>query len=175
LKPLALSRPFTDEDRQWPRALRWLGAPDVRETGHNLEQFRTTMRYMTTDQVNWHPWGSDDTTLKHYVQSSIPATKQRILLDGPAGYAWYLGERVSVQSIGTPDQRIPKAPPRTMLKDMKLYAIDNETKASLKGFKADDWFAESTDYRVFRNEYVRYKHYPSVAANVSFTFDNGPS
>ncbi|KAL6276931.1 hypothetical protein ACE6H2_020532 [Prunus campanulata] len=27
-----------------------------------------------------------------------------------------------------------------MLKDMKVYAMDNETKASLKGFKADDWF-----------------------------------
>ncbi|BBG96897.1 hypothetical protein Prudu_005849 [Prunus dulcis] len=49
--------------------------------------------------------------------------------------------------------------------DVKVYAVDNETKASLKGFKEEDWFAKSTDYRVFLNEYVRYKHYPSVAAN----------
>ncbi|XP_021833459.1 uncharacterized protein LOC110773259 [Prunus avium] len=175
LKPLALSRPCTDEDSQWPRALRWLSAPDVRETSHNLEQFRITLRYITTDQVNWYPWGTDDTTLPHYVQSSIPATKQRILLQGPAGYAWYLGERVAVQSLGAPDQRIPKRPPPTMLKDMKVYAVDNKTKASLKGFKADDWFAEKADYGVFRNEYVRYKHYPSVTDNVSFSFPNGPS
>ncbi|KAL6286251.1 hypothetical protein ACE6H2_010641 [Prunus campanulata] len=53
-----------------------------------------------------------------------------------------------------------------MLKYMKVYALDNEIKTSLKGFKVDDWFAESTDYRVFRYEYVRYEHYPSVAANV---------
>ncbi|KAI5343683.1 hypothetical protein L3X38_011559 [Prunus dulcis] len=51
------------------------------------------------------------------------------------------------------------------LLDVKVYAVDNETKASLKGCKAENWFAESTDYRVFRNEYMRYKHYPSVAAN----------
>ncbi|CAB4286274.1 unnamed protein product [Prunus armeniaca] len=49
LKPLALTRPLTDVD--WLlRAFRWLSAPDVRETSHNLEQFRTTLRYTSTDQ-----------------------------------------------------------------------------------------------------------------------------
>ncbi|KAI5334898.1 hypothetical protein L3X38_025031 [Prunus dulcis] len=93
LKPLALAQPLNNVDL-FPRAFRWLSAPDVRETSHNLEQFRTTLRYISIDQVNWHLWGTDDANLHDYVKKSIPMTKKRILVQGPAGYACYLGERV---------------------------------------------------------------------------------
>ncbi|KAL6269790.1 hypothetical protein ACE6H2_026701 [Prunus campanulata] len=116
----------------------------------------------------WRAWeGIEDAKLHDYVQNSIPMTKQRILLQGPAGYAWYLGERIYVQSLSTAEPRVPRRPLRTMLKDMKVFALDKETKASLNGFNAEDWFAESIYNRVFRNEYVRYKHYPTITDNVS--------
>lgn len=62
-----------------------------------------------------------------------------------------------------------------MLKDMKVFTLDKETKASLNGFNAEDWFAESMDYRGFQNLYVRYTHYPSVNEQVSFTVHNASS
>lgn len=141
----------------------------------NLEQFRTTLWYITIDQVNWHMWEIKDVILHDYVQNSILMTKQRILLQGQAGYAWYLGERVSVQSLGTPEPWVPKIPPRTMFKDMKVFALDKETKASRNGFNAKDWFVESMEYRGFRNQYVMYTHYLSMDREVSFTIYNGPS
>ncbi|KAI5342191.1 hypothetical protein L3X38_010066 [Prunus dulcis] len=140
----------------------WLCAPDVWETSHNLEQFRTTLRYITTDQVNWYLWEIKDAILHDYVQNSILMIKQRILLQGQARYAWYVGERVFVQSLGTQKPRVPKILPRTMLKDMKVFALDKETKASHNGFNSEDWFAESMEYRGFRNQYVMYTYYLSM-------------
>lgn len=83
LKPFALSRPLIDEN-DLPRAFLWLCAPYVWETSHNLEQFRTTLRYITIDKVNWHMWEIKDAILHDYVQNSILMTKQRILLQGQA-------------------------------------------------------------------------------------------
>lgn len=62
-----------------------------------------------------------------------------------------------------------------MLKDMKVFALDKETKASHNGFNSEDWFAESMEYRGFRNQYVMYTYYLSMDREVSFTVHNGPS
>ncbi|KAK9922232.1 hypothetical protein M0R45_030707 [Rubus argutus] len=95
LVPLTLFRSLHGEDI-CPRARRWLGAPDSRETRHSLENFRTTLRHITSYQVVFHPWGNDESEMPDYVKSSVATTHRRVLFQGPGGYAWYLGERVSI-------------------------------------------------------------------------------
>ncbi|BBH00694.1 hypothetical protein Prudu_010744 [Prunus dulcis] len=52
-------------------------------------------------EVNWNPWGTNESDMPEAVINSVSATRKRILLDGPAGSAWYLGERVAMQSLGS--------------------------------------------------------------------------
>ncbi|XP_034198049.1 uncharacterized protein LOC117613549 [Prunus dulcis] len=144
LKPLALTRPLNNVDL-FPRAFRWLSAPDVRGTSHNLEQFRTTLRYISTDQHSYDQ-KKDSTT----------RTSRLCLVFRRKGI--YAKLRYSRATS-------PEKTPTTMIKVMKVLASDQEIKASLKGFNAEDWLAESTNYVLFRNEYVRYKHYPTVINN----------
>lgn len=80
-------------------------------------------------QVCWHPWG-DESDLPIYIKKSISPTRKRILLHGPQGAAWYLGERVTVQSLRSNGNLIPKSPPISML--MKDRVIIN----------SDEWVEE---------------------------------
>ncbi|CAL2266612.1 unnamed protein product [Prunus armeniaca] len=60
---------------------------------------------------------------------SMTATRQRILLQGPAGCAWYLGERVAIQILWISKPNVSKLSPRTMLFDYELIENDNLDKA----------------------------------------------
>ncbi|XP_034208140.1 protein MAINTENANCE OF MERISTEMS-like [Prunus dulcis] len=90
LKPFALSRP-SGTLNTWLRTLRWVGAKSKRDLQHHLEHFRVMMRHLTNDQVNWNPWGTNESDMPEAVINSVPATRKRILLEGPAGSAWFLG------------------------------------------------------------------------------------
>ncbi|KAI5354592.1 hypothetical protein L3X38_007487 [Prunus dulcis] len=161
LKPFALSSP-SGSVNTWPRTLRWVGAKSKRDLQHHLEPFRVMMRHLTTDQVNWNPWGTNDSELPKEVQKTVPATRKRILLEGPAGSAWFLGERVTMQSLGTPSPQVPKIPPRTMLADYKL-TNESEVEEAVNGYPASEWVApRSSDYADYRDEYIRYRHYDDL-------------
>ncbi|BBN68862.1 DNA-binding bromodomain-containing protein [Prunus dulcis] len=87
---------------------------------------------------------------------------KRILLEGPAGSAWFLGERVTMQSLGTPSPQVPKIPPRTMLADYKL-TNESEVEEAVNGYPASEWVApRSSDYADYRDEYIRYRHYDDL-------------
>ncbi|BBH02431.1 hypothetical protein Prudu_012980 [Prunus dulcis] len=62
LKPFALSRP-SGTLNTWPRTLRWVGAKSKRDLQHHLEHFRVMMRHLTNDQVNWNPWGTNESDM----------------------------------------------------------------------------------------------------------------
>lgn len=98
-----------------------------------------------------------DASTPHYVLSSIPATKLRILLEGPAGYAWYLGERVSMQSLNTTSPRVPRLPPRSMLRDYR--PLPEDISVGVIGWDATQFLMdEDADYKKYRNDYLVYKH-----------------
>ncbi|KAI5338688.1 hypothetical protein L3X38_017960 [Prunus dulcis] len=147
LKPLALSRP-SGTLNTWPKTLRWVGAKSKRDLQHNLEHFR----------VNWNPWGTNESDMPEAVINSVSATRKRILLEGPAGSAWFLGERVAMQSLGTTEPQVPKIPPTTMLSDYKLND-EAEVREALNGYPASKWVANSSNYGHYRDEYIRYRHY----------------
>lgn len=119
-----------------------------------------------------HPWGKADKQLPPYVRQSFHATKCRILLDGPCRYAWYLGERVSVQSLGLTSPRVPKVPPASMLGDYPITA--DEAKVWMGGLDASDFLEPNVDgagnYRDFVKRHIKFKHYPvdevSLTCNV---------
>ncbi|XP_034197981.1 uncharacterized protein LOC117613481 [Prunus dulcis] len=170
LKPFALSSP-SGSVNTWPRTLRWVGAKSKRDLQHHLEPFRVMMRHLTTDQVNWNPWGTNDSELPEEVQKTVPATRKRILLEGPAGSAWFLGERVTMQSLGTPSPQVPKIPPRTMLADYKL-TNESEVEEAVNGYPASEWVApRSSDYADYRDEYIRYRHYDDLRDAVRSTLN----
>ncbi|KAI5324152.1 hypothetical protein L3X38_033225 [Prunus dulcis] len=160
LKPLALSRP-SGTLNTWPRTLRWVGAKSKRDLQHNLEHFRVMMRHLTNDQVNWNPWGTNESDMPEAVINSVSATRKRILLEGPAGSAWFLGERVAMQSLGTTEPQVPKIPPTTMLSDYKLND-EAEVREALNGYPASEWVANSSNYGHYRDEYIRYRHYEDL-------------
>ncbi|BBG96798.1 hypothetical protein Prudu_005720 [Prunus dulcis] len=131
-KAVCLSRP-SGTLNTWPRTLRWVGAKSKRDLQHHLEHFRVMMRHLTNMiDVNWNPWGTNESDMPEAVINSVPATRKRILLEGPAGSAWFLGERVSMQSLGTTEPQVPKIPPRTMLSDYKL-TDEAEVREALNG------------------------------------------
>ncbi|BBN67991.1 hypothetical protein Prudu_245S001200 [Prunus dulcis] len=160
LEPFALSRP-SGTLNTWPRTLRWVGAKSKRDMQHHLEHFRVMMRHLTNDQVNWNPWGTNESDMPEAVINSVSATRKRILLDGPAGSAWYLGERVAMQSLGSTEPQVPKIPPTTMLSDYKLND-EAEVREALNGYPASEWLANSSNYGHYRDEYIRYRHYEDL-------------
>ncbi|ONI09437.1 hypothetical protein PRUPE_5G238200 [Prunus persica] len=151
LKPFALSSP-SGSVNTWPRTLRWVG----------IKSSLLNRLLYYHKHVNWNPWGTNDSELPEEVKKTVPATRKRILLEGPAGSAWFLGERVTMQSLGTPSPQVPKIPPRTMLADYKL-SNESEVEEAVNGYPASEWVApRSSDYADYRDEYIRYRHYDDL-------------
>ena len=65
-------------------------------------------------QIVWSPW-LWDASVPDYINRCNEQTKKRLLLVSEREGAWYLGEQVTRQSLGTPEQCIPKPPPLSML------------------------------------------------------------
>ena len=121
-------------------------------------------------QVNWNPWGTNESDMPEAVINSVSATRKRILLEGPAGSAWFLGERVAMQSLGTTEPQVPKIPPTTMLSDYKLND-EAEVREALNGYPASEWLANSSNYGHYRDEYIRYRHYEDLREAVRYTLN----
>ena len=109
-----------------------------------------------------HPWGKFEDQLPTYVQQSTQFTKSRVLLDGPCGYAWYLGERVTVQSLGLSSSLVPKVPPASMLGDYPIKK--DEAKLGLRGFDAINFLETDSGperYNEFVKRHVKFTSYPA--------------
>lgn len=65
-------------------------------------------------QIIWCPWVLSK-SLPRVIARCEEWSRRRILLVSHKGGAWYLGERVSRQSLGTLEQCIPKPPTLSML------------------------------------------------------------
>ncbi|PON93794.1 hypothetical protein TorRG33x02_104970 [Trema orientale] len=103
------------ESATFPRALRWVHCKSSEtEKALLVDYYRIKLRELLFNEVLWSTWGND-CNLPTYVCSSLRATRRRMLFPGPDGAAWYLAERVSVQSLGTTAFLIPKHPPSSML------------------------------------------------------------
>lgn len=101
-------------------------------------------------KVNWAPWGQLYDLQE--VKDSQIATTRRILLPGPYGAEWYLGERVTIQSLHRDGLCVPKAPPQSMLVS-EILSIVTEHWAT-DGKLAIE-FVESTDQTSY-NEFRKY-------------------
>lgn len=116
-------------------------------------------------QVVTNPWGIDTSELPDHVKNNVATTQRWVLLQGPAAYAWYLGEMVSIQSLGTIKQHVPTLPPTTMLLDYRLDKAD--IKDGLLGWEASTYLMdEDIDYASYRREYLVYRHQPIEAFKV---------
>ncbi|KAH0987692.1 hypothetical protein GBA52_014869 [Prunus armeniaca] len=91
------------------------------------------------------------------VENTMPARCKRIPLEGQAGFEWYLGEQMAMQSLGNKEPRVPKTPLGTMLSNYTLTK-ESEVKDALNEYPASEWLAKSSDYAKYRDEYVRYQH-----------------
>lgn len=82
-------------------------------------------------------------------------TQKRLILLGPDGGEWYLGERVSVQSLGEEEYLIPKSPPRSML-DMDKFIVVNKPWA-LDGKPANEFinYDSHLTYEEYRNQCLK--------------------
>ena len=129
---------------------------------------KDTSRQLRQKEVNMHPWGKDQDKLPTYVRQSLQYTKSRVLLDGPCGPAWSLGERVSIQSLGLISPHVPKVPPSSLLWD---YPITKEVANS--GFVAVDALeylehdGGLDSYKDFIKQHIRFKKYLDNAVSLS--------
>lgn len=100
----------------------------------------------------------------------MPTRCKRILLEGQAGSAWYLGEQVATQSLGSKEPRVPKTPLGTMLSDYTLTE-ESVVEEALNRYPNSEWLAKSSDYAKYRDEYVRYRHYEDFREAVGSTLN----
>lgn len=182
--PLALTKPGPVDT--WPRANRWLGGKfGKRKVGHNLKQLRKTLKglrnhhvrpinsfclhvyflkilsnlWLYYAQFNIDPWVEHGDP-PSYVTASKEATEKRILFHGPAGYAWYLGERVTIQSLRTSTHLTPHEPPGSMMADYEY--TDVERTDGIVGWPCERFIDKELDYTTFMEEYVKYHEYPDT-------------
>ncbi|BBN67452.1 hypothetical protein Prudu_80S000500 [Prunus dulcis] len=129
----------------WPRTLRWVGAKSKRDLQHHLEPFRVMMRHLTTDQVNWNPWGTNDSELpeKKYKKPCRQLGNESSLRDQLVSMV--LGERVTMQSLGTHHLKSGGSSNRVWYPNG----------LSVNG-------CSFSDYADYRDEYIRYRHYDDL-------------
>ncbi|KAK9934971.1 hypothetical protein M0R45_022090 [Rubus argutus] len=157
LMPLALFKPLHGPNT-WPRAMRWFGAPDIRECPHSLEDFRVTLRYLTADKVVTNPWGTETSnSLITWRTAFLLPTKGSITGSGRLRVV-LRGEGIYSELRHT-KARVPTLPPRTMLPDYRLDKQD--IKDGLQGWEASTCLMnEDSDYASYRSENLVYRHQP---------------
>ncbi|KAI8524803.1 hypothetical protein RHMOL_Rhmol13G0178100 [Rhododendron molle] len=96
-----------------PRALIWSKKMMGPKEGRGqLNAFRLYLDELRAEQINWNPWrvaGAEP----EYLARSRAITASRVLLESAFGWQWYLGDRVSCQSLGYTAFQVPgRLPPR---------------------------------------------------------------
>ncbi|KAI8568934.1 hypothetical protein RHMOL_Rhmol02G0239400 [Rhododendron molle] len=96
-----------------PRALIWSKKNmGTKEGRGDLNAFRLYLDDLKASQINWDPWrvaGPEP----EYLAKSKAITASRVLLELAFGWQWYLGDRVTRQSLGYAEFQVPgPLPPR---------------------------------------------------------------
>ncbi|KAI8560438.1 hypothetical protein RHMOL_Rhmol04G0255200 [Rhododendron molle] len=96
-----------------PRALVWskkyIG---LKEGRGSLNAYRLYLDELRASQINWNPWSVAGAE-PEYLARSRAITASRVLLESAFGRQWYLGDRVSRQSLGYTAFQVPgPLPPR---------------------------------------------------------------
>ncbi|KAI8535752.1 hypothetical protein RHMOL_Rhmol10G0198200 [Rhododendron molle] len=131
-----------------PRALIWSKKyMGLKEGRGNLDAYRLYLDELRASQVNWNPWrvaGAEPT----YLARSRAITASRVLLESAFGWQWYLGDRVTRQSLGYTAFQVPgPLPPRAS-------HTSTYTQAELEGFTQPD-----TELRRFLRPEMDYAEY----------------
>ncbi|KAF7134587.1 hypothetical protein RHSIM_Rhsim08G0143300 [Rhododendron simsii] len=91
-----------------------------------------------------------------FLVQSREVTRNRILLESPFGWQWYLGERVTRQSLGLAEFRVPVGVPLLMLRtgDYTREEIERHTRP-VEDLTA--YLSPSLDYAGYRERYLAYR------------------
>lgn len=101
-------------------------------------------------QVFWNRW--DKLEAEPLVRSR-EVTRSRVLLECPIGWQWYLGDRLTRQSLGLPAFMVPgPLPPR-------VQRTNTYTRAELEKFTMPDTILEGLlrrmmDYDTYKEQYL---------------------
>ncbi|GMP94246.1 hypothetical protein CsSME_00043772 [Camellia sinensis var. sinensis] len=119
-----------------------------RETLVRLRQYFDTVRH---SEITWQPWAplGDDLLLQYTEASGI--SRYRVLLEGPVGRVWFLGERFLRQVRGYLSQDVPAVPPASMRTADRLSY--SEVVGAMLGSDALLYVAEG-DYATYRHIYL---------------------
>lgn len=115
------------------------------------------------------PWGAPN-QLPIHVYSSLFATWKRKLLCEPEGGAWYLGERISVQSLQSCSFLIPKKPPNCMLFEDIEYPITHQWALERKPIEDFLKHGSQLTYTDYRNKFLNSDTKVLTKVSVSYNY-----
>ncbi|KAH7845092.1 hypothetical protein Vadar_014966 [Vaccinium darrowii] len=133
-----------------PRAEKWgseyIGAGDHKG---DLRTFRLFLDSTTGDRVRWNVWHRMH---KDYLVRSRELTQSRVLLECPYGWRWYLGDRVSRQSLGIDHFRVPSPLPPL------VQRTEEYTRAEIERYTVptEVIFSPSIDYEGYLSTHLAY-------------------
>ncbi|KAI7988776.1 Protein MAINTENANCE OF MERISTEMS, partial [Camellia lanceoleosa] len=122
--------------------------PRPRETLLYLRQYFDTVR---TTEITWQPWAPLGDGFRFQYAGGSGTSQYRILLEGPVGRAWFLGERFLRQVWGYTSQDPPAAPPASMRTADRLSTQD--VVSAMLGTDAL-LHLEEGDYATYRHVYL---------------------
>lgn len=170
-----------DDSMAFPRSLRWWGGSEFemcpKHRMVDLKNFREAINNLTIEmvkfpqkppirssltcetiyelllfQVNWNPWGEIEPTLPPEIRHAKELSRRRILFEGPSGQFWFLGERLSMQTLGSPQPMVPLPPPMSV-RLTASFSIE-ELEGCFKGFPAERFIDHSGNYDDFRASFL---------------------
>ncbi|GMP77694.1 hypothetical protein CsSME_00033876 [Camellia sinensis var. sinensis] len=100
--------------------------PRPRETLLRLRQYFDTVRH---SEITWQPWVSLGDGLRLQYTGASDISQYRVLLEGPVGRVWFLGERFLRQVWGYLSQDIPAVPPASMRTADRLSYSEDQARA----------------------------------------------
>ncbi|KAI8535785.1 hypothetical protein RHMOL_Rhmol10G0201000 [Rhododendron molle] len=132
-----------------PRALIWSKKNMGKKEGRgDLNAFRPYLDDLRASQINWDPWRTTRPE-PEYLTRSRAITAGRVLLESAFGWQWYLGDRVTCQSLGYAEFQVPgPLPPRAS-------HTSTYTRAELERFMQPD--TELTRYLRPEMDYAAYQ------------------
>ncbi|KAI8572039.1 hypothetical protein RHMOL_Rhmol01G0167700 [Rhododendron molle] len=134
-----------------PCALAW--GKEYRRAKERRGQVMTFRRWLdniTGVTVHWDRWARLEAD---FLPRSREVIRSRVLLECPLGWQWYLGDRVTRQSLGSPELIVPgPLPPR-------VQRTETHTRAELEQFTVPDTDLErylwrTLDYATYKDRYL---------------------
>ncbi|GMP51706.1 hypothetical protein CsSME_00017837 [Camellia sinensis var. sinensis] len=122
--------------------------PRPQETLIYLRQYFDTVRH---SEISWQPWAPLGDGLRLQYTGGSDISQYRVLLEGPVGRAWFLGERFLRQVWGYLSQDPPAVPPVSMRTADRLSY--SEVVGAMLGSDAL-LYLEEGDYATYRHIYL---------------------